>query len=184
MKGRKRFFISYNSEAILDPSIKGWTNLEDPEIREFWKDVKQFDGAEVVFLLTGNTRTELVFTAARQVLTQTPNVKILKASAGDVVDQSALSNAKVIPQSLVDIDVKDFEKLADVVSVRPLHPAQDYDDGRIYYGAKIKNEDYIIPSEGEMFSLASSSRRGILLIQHHLTTTGLSHEAVLNFYTD
>ena len=184
MKQGKRFFISYNSEVTLDPSIKGWTHLEDPEMREFWKDVKQFESAEVVFLLTGKTRTELVYTAARQVLTQTPNVKILKASVGDVVGQAPLSSARPIPQALLDIDPKDFEKLAEIVSVNPLHPAQDYNDGAIFYGTKIKGEDYIIPSGGEMFSLASCSQRGILLIQPRLSTSGFSHEGVLKFYTD
>ena len=167
MKPHKHFFISYNSEARLDPSIKGWTRLGDPHENEFWKDVKQFEDGEVVFFLTGNTRPELIYTAARQVLTVTPDVKLLKTAAGKVVDQATLSSARLIPQALIDIDAKDFEKLAQTESVTPLHPAQDYDNGKIYYGAKIQGEDFIVPSDGEMFSLASCSHRGILLIQQH-----------------
>ena len=185
MKQIKKYIIHFNQNTQFDPLLKGWIILENPNSREIWSDTEEkFENAEVVFILTGDAEYRTTLPAAKQILTVSPKVKLLKVKATVIIDETTLASAKIIPTALVDINQDDIIKLTQIESNQPLHPAQDYVNGIFYYGSIIQGEEYLVPSKDEMFPLSACSERGISLLQLTIHTSKFSHKGVLEHSTD
>ncbi len=179
------YLIWFNGKIeIEETGLNEWNMLATPDADMFWSGIKErFDQSTVIFLLVDDDERGRVIPAARQVLSVTPDVRLLRVLADTVITSDMLEKATPMPEALLDIDEEDFATLSDVEVVTQLHPAQDYTDSVFYYGTKIQGRDYLVTSAHEMFPLIACPSRGISLVEPQLSMIGFSHSRVLDYFS-
>jgi hypothetical protein len=184
-KVKNRHLIWFNSRIQVDDSVvDDWNMLIAPGPDVFWSGAdKRFENSTVIFLLVEDNERGMVVPAARQVLSITSDVSLLRVSADTVITEELLERATTMPEALLDIDDEDFATLSDVEVVTQLHPAQDCTDSVFYYGTKIQGRDYLVTSAREMFPLIACPSRCITLIEPQLSMVGFSHSRVLDYFS-
>ncbi|KAB2922660.1 MAG: hypothetical protein F9K22_11010 [Bacteroidetes bacterium] len=177
-----KYLLWFGKELHVEQgAFPGWTLVPCPEAEDLWDDRAQFKGADVVIVQMTDAERPMVITAAR-VLTETAEkVRIMRLSLGSLLNVEALTQARPLPNAFIEMSEDDLATLADIAQVRELHPAQDYHEGVLHYGAKIKGKDFLVTSNGEMIPLLECPGRDILLIYSHLNESGMSQGAVLDY---
>jgi hypothetical protein len=178
----KKFLIHY-SGSIKTESIPNWTTVDNPdEDVIFAKENNIFADAEVVLLEVTKEDGAMVLLTARELMSIAKVVKLLTESDPGSITEKVLDSARAIPQSLLNIEEKNFATLATLQSAQVLHPAQDYQNGEIFYGSIINGVDMLVTSKGEMFPFADTVNRNIDLMQKELSVSHLRHETVIHFF--
>lgn len=181
-KKKNQFLLRFSGNNELEPeAFPGWDIIQGPDAKVFWDNVGQFKDSTVVFIQSNDNERGRIIPAARQVMEVTGDVRILKISKDSEVTIDDLDRARPIPDVFLDMTEEDLANLTDVKNITILHPAQDYDDGLVSYGVKIKGKDYLVFSKPELIPLLECPSRDIQLIQSHLSMSGFSQSAVLDF---
>ena len=181
-KAKKKFLLWFSGDLVLDSGgFRGWELISQPDTKEFWERVNQFKDSTVVMIQRHNSERGMIIPAARQMLEVTGDVRILKISGDSTVTTDDIDRARPIPDIFLEMSEEDLANLTEVKNLVIIHPAQDYDDGVISYGTTIKGKDYLVSSKPEMFPLMECPSRDTLLLQPHLSMSGFSQSAVLDF---
>jgi hypothetical protein len=184
-KKQSKFLLWFNGDIQVDQAaLPGWTLMSQPTVEDLWDKAAQFNSADVVIVQLSEIERSRVFTAARAITDVAESVRILRISPGSTVTIEDIERSRTLPNAFVEMSQEDLAGLADIAPVKELHPAQDFHDGILSYGAKIKGKDHLVTSTPEMISLLECPSRDILLIQSHLSISGFSQSAVLDYISD
>ncbi len=110
-------------------------------------------------------------------------MKIVKADSAESVNEQVLIDAPAVPYGLLDMTDTEFKSLAGNENLEFIHPAQDYNNGVMSYGAIIKGQDKLVTSAQEIFPLAVAHDKGYSLLQNQLSISHLRQETVLEFFS-
>lgn len=179
----KKYLLWFNSDLQLQASdFPDCILMPNPDASALWGKGSLFSSDSVVVIVQCSDKERIqVIPAARVLKEKTDNVKILKVSTGSTLTIGDLDKARPLPDAFLEMSEEDLAGLADAKIYKELHPAQDFDEGVIFYGAIINGKDFLVSSTPEMFPLLECPSRDILLIQSHLSMSGFSQSAVLDY---
>jgi hypothetical protein len=176
------YLLGFSGDIQVDKaSFLGWTLMIQPSADDIFGNTAQFSDAEVVILQLSDQERPQVITTARAITEVTKYVRILRVSPDSQVTIVDIDRSRPLPDAFLEMSEDDLATLADVATVKELNPSQDYHDGVLFYGAKIKGKDHLVASTPEMIPLLECPSRDIMLLQSHLSTSGFSQSAVLDF---
>jgi hypothetical protein len=181
-KKQSRYLLRFSGDIHVErAAFPGWTLMSQPTAEDLWENSTQFSGAEVVIVQMTDQERAQVITAARALSAVAESVRILRISPGTSISIDILAQARPLPDAFLEMSEDDLATLADVAPVKELHPAQDFHDGVLSYGAKIKGKDHLVTSTPEMIPLLECPGRDILLLQSRLSMSGFSQSSVLDY---
>ena len=178
-----RYIIHFNPLTTIEPYGPGWQVINNATTDDIFSKANiRFQNNLVILVQYSANEQNRVLSTAHHLLDVGAEVKIFDAQHGVAYTEESLLNAPTVSNVLLEMDTEDFESLTIDTSMRPIHPAQDY-DGDMYYGGCIQGQDKLVTSGGEFFPLAGAQSRGILLLQNQLSISQLRQQTVIEFIT-
>lgn len=178
-----RHLIHFHPTIELKPFNAEWTVYNNPKDEVFTIGKRHFAEGSLVLVQFPDIEPLMTLTAARILMDVAREVKIFSVSEVQELNEQALLAAPCVPKALWEMEYEDFEALPERHPVQPIHPAQDYSNGVMYYGIIYQGQDKIVTSDSDYYGLAAAVSRNITLLQSQLSISNFSAEAVIQYFT-
>ncbi len=160
--------------------------FQSMESDDYWgSNTTKFSERHVIVVYSSEREKVPALIIARQVSIAAMSTRIVRQIEDEDIDfMRVVTSYPELPSAIWENNASNFAKLLEPSQLPVIHPMQEYFLGKIWYGFRLENHDYIVNSEGIVMNLISSSQEGFLLRAPSTEGSRLATSVVLRLISE